>query len=159
MQDSVLALLQRDLLSEVHIGIAFLFLGIYVNQLKCNLLQWQILWKRMEGIWTVVLECCSHSEGISSVCLEKKKKHSYFWIEVVSEHSTCLFSYCFLLKTILKSCTTETSLTEACWKSNHGQNSERNSPKPLLFWQFPFCIFFLFTNPTCLSWTYFSCLC
>lgn len=42
MQVSALALLQRDLLSEVHIGIALLFLGIYVNQLKCNLLQWQI---------------------------------------------------------------------------------------------------------------------
>lgn len=49
MQVSVLAFLEKDLLSAVHTGIA-LFLGIYVNQLKCSWLQWLMPWKRMEDI-------------------------------------------------------------------------------------------------------------
>lgn len=57
---------------------------------------------REQRMWTVVLWCCSHSEGSSSVCPKgKKKQHSYFWIEIVCKHSTCLFPHCFLVENYL----------------------------------------------------------
>lgn len=71
--------LQRDLLSEVHIGIALLFLGIHVNLLKCSRLQWPIPWKRMEDIWTVVLECCSHARIVQSAWKEKSAQLFLNW--------------------------------------------------------------------------------